>query len=290
MPRCLPPELADRLQDCALSPRTVPAGAGQGRHRARAHGSSVEFADYRDYAPGDPPNRIDWSVYARSDRILVRRFEDETALRVHVLLDRSESMAFGSPAKLAYAAQLAAGLLYVAVRQGDAAALHTLDEKVASSPTVRSPAALLPQLDAIDRLTASGKSAIAAGLRTFAEGGPEKGLVVIISDLLEDADGILSAVRHLRHAGHRVALWQVLDRAEIQLSMDGQDGLLELDELETGRRLLVEVDEFREAYAQEVAAHLDRLHHGCAHADAVWRLCDTAVTIDEALRAGIRGL
>lgn len=290
MPRCLPPELADRLQDCAISPRTVPAGGGQGRHRARSHGASVEFADYREYVAGDAPNRIDWSVYARSDRILVRRFEDETALRVHVVLDCSESMAFGSPSKLAYATQLAAGVLYVATHQGDAAALHTLAERIVSRPAARSPAMIVPYLNELDDLIAHGRGELAVGLNHFASQRPERGLVVLISDLLEDAQGLIASVRMLRHAGHRVAVWQVLDRTELQLSLESQEGLLELDELETGNRLLVEVDDFRDAYRDAIAAHLEELRHGCAAADATWRLCDTAVPIDEALRLGIRAL
>lgn len=291
--RCLPAALADRLQDCAIEPRLVPSGTGQGRHRARAHGASVEFADYRRYVPGDPPNRIDWAVYARTDRVLIRRFEDETALRVHVLLDRSESMAFSgaSPVtKLAYASQLAAGLLYVAVHQGDTAHLHTLDAAVTAHGQTRSPATLPPLLSVIDQVVAAGRSTIAVALRTFATTRPQPGLVVVISDFLEDSEGIASSVRMLRHAGHRVQLWQVLDRAELQLSMNGSDGLLELAELETGRKLLVEVDEFREAYQREAAAHLDRLRDACALASAGYRLCDTSEPIDLCLRTGIRNL
>ena len=102
-------------------------GGTQGQHRSRHHGSSVEFADYRAYAPGDPIHRIDWSVYARSDRYLVRRFEDETRLRVHILIDTSESMSFktsGPCSKLEHASYLAAGLMYILVKQGDTVGLN----------------------------------------------------------------------------------------------------------------------------------------------------------------------
>lgn len=291
--RCLPAALADRLQDCAISPRLVPSGSGQGRHRARTHGASVEFADYRRYVPGDPPNRIDWAVYARTDRVLIRRFEDETALRLHVVLDISESMAFSGASpitKLAYASQLAAGLLYVAVHQGDTAYLHTIDQAVTAHGQTRSPATLPPLLSVIDGVVATGRSTIATALQAFAVAKPQSGLVVVISDFLEDVEGIAGAVRMLRHAGHRVQLWQVLDRAELQLSMRGSDGLLELAELETGRKLLVEVDEFREAYQREAAAHLTRLREACASAAAGYRLCDTAESVDHCLRSGIRNL
>jgi len=291
--RCLPAALADRLQDCALSPRLVPSGTGQGRHRARNHGASVEFADYRRYVPGDPPNRIDWAVYARTDRVLIRRFEDETALRVHVVLDTSESMVFSDASpitKLAYASQLAAGLLYVAVHRGDIAHLHTINQVVTAQGQTRSPATLPPLLSIIDGVVAQGRSTIATALQGFATARPQPGLVVVISDFLEDSEGISSAVRVLRHAGHRVQLWQVLDRAELQLSMHGSDGLLELAELETGRKLLVEVDEFREAYQREADAHLTRLREACARASAGYRLCDTAEPVDLCLRTSIRNL
>lgn len=291
--RCLPAALADRLQDCAISPRLVPSGTGQGRHRARTHGASVEFADYRRYVPGDPPNRIDWAVYARTDRVLIRRFEDETALRVHVVLDTSESMAFFGASKLTkcdFSGQLAAGLLYVAAHQGDNAHLHTINHVVSSHGQTRSPATLPPLLSVIDAVVATGRSTIAVALQSFATTRPQPGLVVVISDFLEDSEGIASAVRALRHAGHRVQLWQVLDRAELQLSMNGSDGLLELAELETGRKLLVEVDEFREAYQREAAAHLSRLREACARASAGYRLCDTSEPVDVCLRTGIRNL
>ena len=291
--RCLPAALADRLQDCAISPRLVPSGTGQGRHRARNHGASVEFADYRRYVPGDPPNRIDWAVYARTDRVLIRRFEDETALRVHVVLDTSESMAFSGASpitKLAYASQVAAGLLYVAVHQGDTAYLHTIDHAVRSHGQTRSPATLPPLLTAIDGVVAKGRSGIATALQALATARPQAGLVVVISDFLEECEPIANAVRMLRHAGHRVQLWQVLDRAELQLSMQGSDGLLELAELETGRKLLVEVDEFREAYQREAAAHLARLREACSRASAGYRLCDTSESVDHCLRSGIRNL
>lgn len=291
--RCFPPWLADRLQDCVIAPRTVPGGAGQGRHRARSLGASVEFAEYREYAPGDPPNRIDWSVYARSDRVLVRRFEDETALRLHVVVDRTGSMAFttgSAPRKLDHACQLAAGLLHVAVRQGDIVRLHILEQELRSGESMRSGHQLDPALRRLDALEPVGEGTVANALRSLAETGAERGLVVVIADLLEDPVAVLEGVRLLRHAGHRVHLWQVLDRAELQLDLAAKDGLLELSELETGRKLLVQVDTFRDAYRKEVQAHLERLRDGCAQADAGWRLCSTSVAVDEALRSGIRAL
>ena len=291
--RCFPPWLADRLQECVIAPRTVPGGAGQGRHRARSLGASVEFAEYRDYVAGDPPNRIDWSVYARTDRVLVRRFEDETALRVQVVVDRTGSMAFTTgtaPRKIDYACQLAAGLLHVAVRQGDLVRLHVLEQTLRMGPTVRSIPQLNPEFTRLDGLEPRGEGTVASALQSLAEQRAEQGLVVVIADILEDAVAVLEGVRLLRHAGHRVHVWQVLDRAELQLDFAAKDGLLELSEMETGRRLLVQVDTFRDAYRKEVQAHLERLRDGCAQADAGWRLCSTSIAVDEALRSGIRAL
>lgn len=291
--RCFPPWLADRLQECVIAPRTVPGGAGQGRHRARSMGASVEFAEYREYVAGDPPNRIDWAVYARTDRVLVRRFEDETALRIQVIVDRTGSMAFTSgtaPRKIDYACQLAAGLLHVAVRQGDLGRLHVLEQTLRLGPVVRSLHQLNPEFTRLDGLDPSGEGTVAAALQSVAEQRAERGLVVVIADLLEDPVAVLEGVRLLRHAGHRVQVWQVLDRAELQLDFAEKDGLLELSEMETGRRLLVQVDTFRDAYRREVQAHLERLRDGCAQVDAGWRLCPTTTAVDEALRSGIRGL
>jgi uncharacterized protein (DUF58 family) len=284
----LPPHLADRLDGISVGVRSPLPGGTQGQHRSRHHGSSVEFADYRAYVPGDPIHRIDWSVYARSDRYLVRRFEDETRLRVHILVDTSESMSFktsGPYAKLEHASYLAAGLMYVLVKQGDVVGMHGFTDKLdAGFASAGSYEGLRPMLRGLEKLTAKGGGAVDRVLHEFADAERPRGLVVVISDFLQDADAILAGVRHLVHAGHQVSLLHVLDRAELTLPFDG---VVEINEMETGKRVIVEIDEFRSAYVSEVQRHIESMRRGCANAPAGYHLADTIIPVDQAIRTGM---
>jgi uncharacterized protein (DUF58 family) len=287
----LPPHLADRLDAIELGVRRPLPGGVQGRHRSRHHGSSVEFADYRAYAEGDAPARIDWAVYARSDRYLVRRFEDETRLRVHLLVDTSESMSFrsaGPLAKLEYGCFLAAGLMYVLVRQGDAVTLNGFGAELDKGfPTAASYEGLRPLLRGLESMRAQGPGSLARALHAFADTPRPRGLVVVVSDFLQEAEEILAGVRHLVHAGHQACALHVLDRAEMNLPFDG---VVEVHEMETGKRVIVEVDEFREAYVRQVQAHIAALRTGCTNAGASYHLADTSVAVDAAIRTAVHQL
>ena len=282
--RYLPAHLADRLDGLAVSLRKPQPGGHQGVHRSRAHGSSVEFADYRAYAPGDPIHRIDWAVYARSDRYLLRRTEDETRLRTHLLLDVSESMAYrraDAPSKLEMACGVAAALAYILVRQGDGVQLHP----VAAKPLLGPPPAagldgLRPLLAALENLTASGPGDPAKALHLFAEQQRPRGLVVVLSDLLCPAAELIAGVVHLSQAGHQVALVQILDRDELSLPFSG---VVEIAEMETGRRTVVEVDRLREAYATQVRQHLDVLRRGAASVAGSHHLVECGAEIHRAV-------
>lgn len=283
--RFLPAHLAERLDGLALALRRPLPGGQQGLHRSRHHGSSVEFADYRAYAPGDPINRIDWAVYARSDRYLLRRTEDETRLRAHLLLDVSESMAYarsGAPGKLATACSLAAAIAYVLVRQGDAVELHPFAAAPQPGPPAAgAPTGLPPLLLALEKLTATGSGDVAVALHAFAEQPRPRGLVVVLSDLLRPATEVASACAHLDQAGHQVALVQILDRDELNPPFSG---VIEVAEMETGRRAVVEVDGMREQYAAAVRAHLDDLARGAAAVNGSHHLVECGAEIEKAVR------
>ncbi len=276
----LPAHLAERLDGLALALRRPLPGGQQGLHRSRHHGSSVEFADYRAYAPGDPPNRIDWAVYARSDRYLLRRTEDETRLRAHLLLDVSESMAYAG--KLPTACGLAAALAYVLVRQGDVVELHPFAAApLEGPPAAGSATSLPPLLQALERLTASGPGDPAAAMHTFAEQPRKRGLVVVLSDLLRPAAEVASACAHLNQAGHQIALVQVLDRDELDPPFSG---VVEVAELETGRRAVVEVDSMREEYQAAVRDHLAELGRSAAAVDGSHHLVECGADIERSVR------
>jgi uncharacterized protein (DUF58 family) len=287
----LPPQLAERLRNLGLTVRRPVEGAMQGLHRSPRHGSSVEFADYREYAPGDPPGSIDWAVYARSDRYMIRRYQEETNLRGYVLLDISESMNFqeqGIHSKKDYGAFLAASLLYLLVNQSDSAGLILFNDSIRKSfPAVGTLQALRPLLLALEETQPAGPSQIEKTLHRVAEEIRSRSLVILISDLLQDPAEILRGLRHLHHNGHEVTVLQVLDGAELNLTLTGR---VELTELETGSRLTVDADDLREAYEREVIQFLDELRRGCADCAADYRLIETRQPIEEALQFRVHRL
>jgi len=282
----LPPELADRLRGLGVSMRRPVEGALQGLHRSPHYGSSVEFADYREYAPGDPPNRIDWAVYARSDRYVIRRYQEETNVRAYILLDTSESMAFrdaGKLSKMDYACYLAASLMFILVSQSDAAGLTLFNDGVQKTlPPVSSMGGLRPMLQALEAAQPTGPSKIEAALHTLAEQVKRRSLIILISDLLQNPADTIRGIQHLQHNKHEVLVLHVLDAAEINLNFGG---LNELRELETGARLPVHGDEVRDAYAEEVRKYLEEVRRGCLGSLADYHLVDTRVPVEEMLHA-----
>ncbi len=282
----LPPELADRLRGLGVTVRRPVEGAMQGLHRSPHHGASVEFSDYREYTRGDPPNRIDWAVYARTDRHVIRRYQEETNLRAYLLLDTSESMAFrdaGRLSKMDYACHLAAGLMFVLINQSDTAGLTLFNDEVRKTfPPVGSLGGLRPLLLALEEIKPSGRSQIDRALHTLAEQIQRRSLVILISDLLQPPADIIRGIRHLQHNKHEVLVLHVLDAAEMALNFSG---FTELRELETGARMPVYADEIRDAYAQEVQKYLDELRRGCLGSLADYQFMDTRTPVEEALHA-----
>lgn len=283
--RFLPATLADALQRLGIRVRRPVRGRGEGLHRSPDFGASVEFAEYRAYVPGDPPNRIDWSVYARTDKHLIRRSVEETSLRAFILLDSSESMSFrhdGPMSKFDYARFLAAGLAYALVSQGDSAALSTFGGRARQSfPPAASIAGLRPMLSALESLSPTGRADIGAAIAESAETMPPRSLVVVISDFLQDAKTIVRGLRRLDHDGHNILLLQVCDAAERRISFHG---VTDLREMETGRRLVVDADEAARAYAVAADAHLEALRHAASDCMGEHYLIDTRESVADALR------
>jgi uncharacterized protein (DUF58 family) len=285
----LPPELADRLGNLGLSVRRPVEGGMQGLHKSPHHGSSVEFSDYREYTRGDPPNLIDWAVFARSDRYVIRRYQEETNLRAFILLDTSESMAFheqGVYSKMDYACYLAAGLMYILVHQSDSGGLVLFSDKIHRQlPPAGSLEGLRPLLLALEEIKPAGRSGIEDAMHKVAEQVKRRSLFILISDCLRDPAEILRGIRHLHHNGHEVTVLHVMDHAEMRLTFTG---MVELKELETGEKLLLQSDEYREAYAAEVQRHIETLRKGCVDCFAEYHLIDTRKAIEEALHTRVR--
>jgi uncharacterized protein (DUF58 family) len=276
--------IADQIRGLALSSRRPMQGGIQGLHRSPDFGASVEFAEYRDYIEGDAPNLIDWSVYAKTDRYMIKRFQDETNLRAMVLVDASASMHYkqtGPVTKFDYACSLAAGMMYLLVGQGDAVALSFFTDKVSRSfEAVASTESLSPILMEMENIEPKGAGNIAKALHEAAEMVKQRSLVIVISDLLQPPAEFARGIQHLQHNRHDVTVFHVLDAAEIALPMHG---LVELRDLETSEKLLIEADEIRPRYAQSVKGYLAEVSRICTACGAHYFTIETRTPMLEAL-------
>jgi uncharacterized protein (DUF58 family) len=280
----LRPEVLARLQSLELRARAVVEGFLVGLHRSPFHGYSVEFAEHRQYQPGDEPRLIDWRVYARTERFYVKQFEEETNVRVMLVLDGSASMGFqgqGVWAKWDYAAVLTAALGYLLLRQKDAVGLLLYD---AEPRLYRPPSARFSYFGelvrALEQHRPSGQTQSAGALEMVAERLRRRSLVVLIGDLLEPVEPLLRAVRRLRGQHHEVILLQVLDPVELSFAYDSA---AEFRDVETGERLATHPYFIRRAYQEAVAEHQRMLQYGCAEHGADFALLTTETPFDRAL-------
>lgn len=221
--RYLDPAIVARLGTIDLKARTIVEGFLTGLHRSPFKGFSVEFAEYRQYLPGDDLATLDWKIYARSDRHVVKKFEEETNLECHILLDVSRSMGYGSHevTKLQYASYLAGALAYLMNRQRDAVGLLTFDDRIRHMvPTSARPGHLKAVLVALERLTLGEKTDVAKPLGDLVQAISKRGLVVLISDLLDDAERVIEGLKHFRYRGTDVIVFQVLDPYELEFPFD----------------------------------------------------------------------
>lgn len=233
---------------------------------------------------GDPIERIDWNVYARTDRYVIRRFHDEVNIRSNILLDTSESMSFqsaGPMSKMDYSCHLAGALMYVMINQGDSTSLTTFDDELRK---MYEPAATLgglrPMLTGLEEIVPQGESNIEQALAKATELFRGRSMVVVISDLLQDPRQTLKGIGSLSYAGHDVTVFHVLDAAEIRLP---QEGLIEVEFLETRRKMNVDIDDFRDLYLERIRQYLDDVRIGCANEGANYILVDTSTDLHDAL-------
>ncbi len=282
--RYLPPRMAERLRGIEIGVRRPMDGSHQGLHRSPAFGSSVEFAEYREYAPGDPVARIDWPVYARSDRYVIRRFHEDVSIRCYIMLDTSASMKYqqdGALQKSEYACYLAAGMMYVMVQQGDMVSLITFDDQIRDyyepSGTF---VGLKPMLEGLEKIEPKNKGNIEAALHSAAEMIKGRALVVVISDLLEEPESILQGLNHLYYDGKEVTLFHILDPAEMNMSITG---LADVTSLETKDKITVDFRRIRDAYLEQLRLYLDELRSGLQKIRAEYILTETRTEVYDAI-------
>jgi uncharacterized protein (DUF58 family) len=281
----LDPEALGKLKNMSVAARRVVEGFFAGHHRSPFKGFSIEFAEHREYTPGVDPRHLDWRVYGRRDKLYVKQYEEETSLRCYLLIDKSASMGYRSDAaqltKLEYASFLAASLAYVMAFQHDAVGLITSDTGVQSRiPARQGSSHLQVLLQHLEKTTPSGQTNLAANLHELAESLKRRALIVLISDLFDEPDKVVEALKHFRHKRSEVIVIQTLDPAEIDFPFDD---ITRIEDLETAREVVSDPQAFRKAYLEELAKFLEVVRGGCRSAGIDYTIARTDEAFDRFL-------
>jgi uncharacterized protein (DUF58 family) len=283
--RFLDPAIIARLGSLELRARTIVEGFISGLHRSPLKGFSVEFAEYRQYFPGDDLSTIDWKVFARTDRHVVKKFEEETNLKGYLLLDVSRSMAYGSGGltKLEYGSTLAACLAYLMQKQRDAAGLATFDDRIQSmvAPGTR-PGHLTAVLHALDAVRPGAATDTGSALNQLAEAVRKRGLVVLISDLFDEPARVVRGLKHLRFRGSDVLVFHLLDHAELTFPFERP---ARFRDMEDGVEVLVSPADIRQGYLASINELVDGYRRELGAAGIDYQLVDTSQPLDESLLA-----
>ncbi len=277
----LRPEDIRQFNDLDLIARWIVEGTLAGLHRSPFHGFSVEFAEYRQYVPGDDLRHFDWKAYGRSDRRYLKKFHSETNLACHLVLDASRSMAFGDPEKFHYARALAAAIIYLVLGQGDSAALVLLAKGITVHRPPGSGARHRRELfDQLSKATPSGETSLAPALHDLVEMVSRRGIWFFISDLYDDEAAVMEALRHLRFRGHEVVLFHLLDHQELEFQFDE---LADFQDLETGEKIQVYGPSMRDGYRQRIREFIRGYQEACNSYKIDYILVDTRLPFAEVL-------
>ncbi len=281
--RFLKPAILSKISNMELRARTVVEGFISGLHRSPYRGFSVEFAEYREYTPGDDTRFIDWKVYARSDRYYLKQFEEETNLSCHILLDVSASMNYCSNGltKLEYASYLAASLGYLIFQQRDSVGLLTFDQKIKQFiPSRNKKGHLFSILSYLENLEGGHQTEISIPLHHLAEKLNKKGMVILISDLLDDPDSVLKGLQHFRFKGHDVIIFHIMDETELTFPFNTATRFLDMEgaaQFETVPSLV------RETYLKNLNAHIEQYKKECGRLKIDYQILNTSKPLDFAL-------
>lgn len=262
-PRYLDPKILAKLQGLELKARLVVEGFISGQHRSPYRGFSVEFAEHRQYSPGDDLRHLDWRVYGKLDRFYIKQYEEETNLYAHILQDTSGSMAYRSSeiSKFEYSSYISASLAYLLLRQRDSVSLVLFGDRVEHQiPPSTNPAHITNICTALEESVPRGNSNFGAVLHDFAERAKRRGLVIIISDFFGEIDDILSGLRHLRYNGHEIIAFQVLDDYEVTFPFNE---LTLFKGMERPQQLFTEPRSLRQQYLQELNSFITKLRGEC---------------------------
>jgi len=283
----LDPLVLAKLHGLELRARRIVEGYVSGLHRSPFHGFSIEFAEHREYVPGDDLRYVDWKVFGRTDKVYLKQYEEETNLITYLLLDVSESMRYRSRwaalSKLEYAQCVAAALSYLVLQQQDSVGLVTFDAEIRALVRPSSnPSHLKQLLHVMEEAVPQRKTAMGPIFHDLAERLKKRGIVIVLSDLFDDVGEMLSGLKHFHHRRHEAILFHVLDPAELDFNFDRTTlfkGLEQLPEVLTDPRAI------RQAYRNEVQAYLQQLRRGCRNLRIDHVLARTDQPLDVALSA-----
>ncbi len=283
----LPPEVLSKISRLELRARTVVEGFVSGLHKSPYHGFSVEFAEHREYAPGDDLRHIDWRVFAKSDRYYIKQYEEETNLRCHILLDCSGSMAYpehpgtGRMSKWDYAATLAASLAFLQSKQQDAVGLALFDREIRQQlSSAATPRQLSNMIAVIEAHQPTGETDVSKVFRYLADHIKRRSMVVVISDFLTDLDEVIAGLQRLRHTRHEVMVMHVLDHDELTFPFVDQTMF---EGIEVARECLTDPQALRRSYIEQVENFIHRLRSFAVNNRMDYAMLSTNEPLDVAL-------
>jgi uncharacterized protein (DUF58 family) len=289
-----PVELA-KLESLAIRARVIVEGALTGMHRARLRGSSVEFAEHKEYTPGDEIRHIDWKVFGKADRYYIKQYEQETQLTCHLVLDASGSMEYagkGVLSKKAYASHLLAAIAYLLINQRDRVGISVFggpEQRATIPPRSREAhlAAVLAQIEACNQAPSRGADVLSRSLEEIAERAQRRrGLVVVASDLFESGDKAVSVLKHLKARGHHTVVFHTLAPDELEFPFEG---LTVFESLEGERELLADPAAIRKLYLQRMQAFLESTRKSCLQNGIDYHLARTSRPFESTLLDFLRG-
>ena len=277
----LRPETVALLNSMSLRARLVVEGYIIGNHRSPYHGFSVEFAEHRSYGPGDEIKHIDWKLFGKTDRLYVKRYEEETNLRAHIILDTSKSMLYSSAevSKLSYANSLAASLSYLMINQQDAVGIARFSEKIDTFiPPKARPSHLNLILSQLDDKDSGNDTQIGMVLHELADRIKKRGMVILISDLLDKPENIMKGLKHFRHQNQEVIVFHIQDRKESEFDFDTRTKFFDM---ETGEEIVTEPWHIRSNYNELISKLESNYKSNCRenHIDYVPLFTDQSLDI-----------
>jgi len=282
--RYLDPEIIRQVERLDLKARFIVEGFLAGLHGSPFQGYSVEFSEHRKYTTGDDIRTVDWTVFAKTDKLYVKKYEAETTMACHLLIDTSGSMDYRygrGVSKFEYAIYLAAALSFLMIHQQDSVGLVTFSERLHQYLRPRSRRShLMTILAELARVKPQGESHIAGSLHEAAELIHRRGLVIVMSDLLSDPEPVQQALHHLKFKGHDIILFHILDHAETNFPFEGP---YRFREPETGEELQVDASAYRNAYLEAIDDFIANYRELCFQAKIDYSQMDTAVSYDRAL-------